>query len=188
MLMTEIKRDAVTLPAIGGDEVLSLADDAAQVLGYQVLRDSLVEPPATPQLATALAELGIDILNKQDVLLYMRERLCDRTLELLDEWQKGNPEPVNTWGYGSGFGGPSWDATPIEKYREAVPEFVINKAVQIKRACPEVQILIRHLTEAKDPFLEVTLGLATEWNADNNGSERYFIEVWEEPKFEGRIR
>lgn len=31
-------------------------------------------------------------------------------------------------------------------------------------------------------------GQANEWNSGDNGSERYFIEVWEEPKFEGRIR
>lgn len=188
MLMTEIKREAVALPAGNADEVLSLASDAEQVLGYSVLRDRLTTSPNVPQLARTLAELGIDILNKADVLTYMRERLIDRTLEVYDEWQKARPEPMASWGYGMNFSGPSWEATPIAKYKDAIPEFVVNKAVQIKRALPEAEIFIRHLTEDKDPFLEVTFGAATEWDADNNGSERYFVEVWEEPKFEGRIR
>jgi hypothetical protein len=187
MLLTEIKRNVITLPEMGGDEVLTLAADAEIILGYNVLQNSLTSPAETPRLAKTLSELGIEILNKQDVTIYMRERLCDRTLELLDEWQKSNPEPVSAWGFGGSFSGPQWSATPISKYTDAIPEFVVNKAVQIKRALPDVQIFIRHLTEDKDPFLEVTLGEADSWNADDNGSERYFIEVWEEPKFEGRL-
>lgn len=188
MLMTEIKRSVLTLPVETTDEVSTLAGEAEQVLGYSVLRQSLSAPIEAPRLATALATLGIDILNKQDVLAYMRERLCDRTLELFDEWQKAAPEAIGAWGYGASFGGPSWEATPIDRYKEAIPEFVVNKAVQIKRAVPEAEIFIRHLTEDKDPFLEVTLGKATDYDADRNGSERYFVEVWEEPKFEGRLR
>jgi hypothetical protein len=188
MLMTEIKRSALALPTAHTDEVLSLAADAEVILGYSLLRNSLDAPADTPRLAQVLAELGIEVLNKADVLDYMRERLCDRTLELLDEWQKSNPAALGSWGYGANFSGPSWEATPIDKYREAIPEFVVNKAVQIKRALPEAEIFIRHLTEDKDPFLEVTLGKATDYDADRNGSERYFVEVWEEPKFEGRLR
>jgi hypothetical protein len=187
MLMTEIKRSVLTLPVESTDDVATLAGDAEAILGYSVLRESLTEPTETPRLAAALASLGIEILNKQDVLNYMRERLCDRTLELLDEWQKGNPAPVSSWGSGEYFMGPSWAPTPIAKYKDKIPEFVVNKAVQIKRALPDVQIFIRHLTEDKDPFLEVTLGKADEYNSERNGSERYFIEVWEEPKFEGRL-
>ena len=188
MLMTEIKRNVITLPVAGTDEVLTVAQDAEEVLGYSVLRQSLTEPPETPRLASVLSDLGIEILNKQDVTAYMRERLCDRTLELLDEWQKGNPDPVNSWGSGNAFIGPQWDVTDIAKYKEAIPEFVVNKAVQIKRALPEVGVYIRHLSEDKDPFLEITLGKANDWDSDKNGSERYFIEVWDEPKFEGRLR
>lgn len=188
MQIAEIKRSIPLLPTLGNDEVLTLAADAEIVLGYNVLQNSLTAPPEIPRLAAALAELGIEILNKSDVVIYMQERLVDRTLEIYDEWQKAKPEPLSVWGYGQSFSGPSWEATPIAKYREAVPEFVVNKAVQIKRAVPECEIFIRHLTEDKDPFLEITLGKASEYNSDRNGSERYFVEVWEEPKFEGRVR
>lgn len=188
MLMTEIKRSVITLPEVGGDEVLTLAADAEIILGYNVLQNSLTTPPETPRLAVVLAELGIEILNKTDVITYMRERLCDRTLELLDEWQKSNPEPFYSWGSGNSFSGPQWSSTAIANYKDAIPEFVVNKAVQIKRALPEAGVFIRHLTEDKDPFLEVTFGDVDKYDSDRNGSERYFIEVWEEPKFEGRIR
>lgn len=187
MLLTEIKHEAVALPIGFTNDVATLAGDAEKVLGYSVLRESLDEPNELPLLAQALATLGIEILNKPQVLAYMRERLIDRTLEVYDEWQKGNPDPISAWGHGESFSGPAWVSTEIARYREAIPEFVVNKAVQIKRALPDVQIFIRHLTEDKDPFLEVTLGKADSYDSDRNGSERYFIEVWEEPKFEGRI-
>lgn len=187
MLQTEIRRDAIILPCEPTGEIGTLAGDAEKVLGYSVLRESIDEPPETPRLAHALGQLGIDILNKQDVITYMSERLCNRTLELLGEWSQRKPA-VSDWGSGEYFMGPSWESTPIAKYKEAIPEFVINKAVQIKQALPECQIWIRHLTEDRDPFLEVTLGKANEYNSGKNGSERYFIEVWDEPKFEGRLR
>jgi leucyl aminopeptidase (aminopeptidase T) len=99
MLLTEIKHEPISLPPAFDDGMGQLAEDAANFLGYDVLRGSLETPPELPRLAQALAELGIDVLNKQDVLTYMRERLVDRTLELYDEWQKGDLKAINLWGH-----------------------------------------------------------------------------------------
>lgn len=182
MLLTEIKREAVVLPTEFTSDVATLAGDAEKVLGYSLLRQSLDEPREQPELLKVLGELGIEILNKAQVVTYMRQRLVDRTIEMMGEWEKGEPDPLRSW---TSFSGPSWASTDIAKYKEPIPEFVINKAVQIKQALPQAGICIVHLTEDKDPFLKVTLGKQDEWN-DKVG-EAYFIEVWEEPKFEGRL-
>jgi hypothetical protein len=181
MLLTEIKREVVLCPSGVGDDVRSLAEEAERVLGYGRLREALDVPAETPSLLKTLGELGIEILNRESVVTYMRQRMIDRTMEMMGEWEKSGPDPLSSW---NSFSGARWDNTEVDKYKDAIPEFVINKAVQIKRALPEVKIYITHLTEDKDPFLKVEYGKENEW--DSNG-ESYFIEVWEEPKFEGRM-
>lgn len=182
MLMTEIKRDV--LPVLSGisEDVFTLAKDAESVLGYPLLRESLENDPDVPTLRAALGTLGIEVLNKEDVFAYMRERSIERTRELLEVWAVGDFNPQRSW---NRMEGAYWDSTEIAKYKEAVPEFVVNKAVQIKRALPEAELYIVHLTEARDPFLKVTFGDVNEW--DETKGETYFIEVWDEPRFEGRI-
>lgn len=182
MLLTEIKREAVALPTEFTSDVAALAGDAEKLLGYSLLRQSLDEPTEMPELLKVLSDLCIEILNKPSVVLYMRQKLVDRTIELMGEWEKGEPDPLRSW---ASFSGPSWASTEISKYKEPIPEFVINKAVQIKQVLPQVGVYIVHLTKDKDPFLKVTLGKQDEWN--DKAGEAYFVEVWEEPKFEGRI-
>lgn len=181
MLMTEIRRDTPMLIA-KCDELTTLAEDAVAVLGYERLLQTLDQPTETP-LRDALARLEIQTLNHADVVAYMREQMCERALTALADWTKADPDPLRSW---SSFNAPAWIPTEIEKYKEPIPEFVINKAVQIKRELPDVKIFIRHLSENPDPFLEVHYGDVSEW--DDKTGERYFIEVWDEPKFEGRLR
>ena len=72
-----------------------------------------------------------------------------------------------------------WNKTTIKIYGEEgkeIPEYVLNKAIQVKYEVPEVEILIDEFTVVPDPFLFVKLG-----------AESYYIEVWDEPKFEGRL-
>jgi hypothetical protein len=92
------------------------------------------------------------------------------------EWVKN---PIGT------FIGPSWDKTRIEQYREPIPEFVLNKAIQIKKAMPEVRIYVQHLSEHPDPFLIVA---TKHKDYECLDAQELWVEVWEEPKFEGRIR
>jgi len=73
-----------------------------------------------------------------------------------------------------------WAATPLKSYSHPIPEFVLNKAVQIAEKLPKAQFVIEDLrvrqetrTRNFDPFLIVSLG-----------EEQYYVEVWDEPKFE----
>lgn len=66
-----------------------------------------------------------------------------------------------------------WTNTEIKHYQQPIPEFVLNKALQIKEKVPNAQFFIEHLEEKYDPFLKV-----------KHGNLDLYIEVWDEPKFE----
>lgn len=70
----------------------------------------------------------------------------------------------------------AWGRTPIRYYTEEIPEFVLNKAIQIKKALPTVGVYVEHLVDQPDPFLVVA-----------SGGEEFYVEVWMEPGFEGRV-
>jgi hypothetical protein len=78
-----------------------------------------------------------------------------------------------------------WRATPISAYKKPIPEFVLNKAVQIAEKCPKAEFTIEELQVERyqriqrtlpDPFLVAKLG-----------SESFFVEVWDEPLFENKL-
>jgi hypothetical protein len=175
MKMNEIERETITVLEYS-EPCVGLASEAKEVLGYSVLSQAISEPTEHTALEIALASCGIEVLNAEDVATYQRELLIERTSAMLQEWLKN---PTGT------FIGPSWDKTKIEQYREPIPEFVLNKAIQIKKAMPEVRIYIQHLSEHPDPFLVVA---TKHKNYEILDEQELWIEVWEEPKFEGRLR
>ena len=70
----------------------------------------------------------------------------------------------------------SWRRIALNKCTEEVPLFALRKAVQVKKALPEVILEVDELIEEKkliDPFLVARLE-----------DETYYLEVWKEPKFE----
>lgn len=69
----------------------------------------------------------------------------------------------------------SWKKTPLNRYKEPVPTFVLSHAIELKKLLPEAEFVVAHLAFNPDPFL--LLGY--------KGREVY-IDVWDEPKFEGR--
>jgi hypothetical protein len=81
----------------------------------------------------------------------------------------------------------NWYFTPIEQYRHAIPEFVLERALQLKSRLPEANFVVEWLGEETsnvptsyhpnppDPFL-----------AMNYGNIGLYLDVWDEPKFEGR--
>ena len=158
------------------EPVLTLAAEAEQVLGYSVLKAHQSGEEQSSELQKTLEKLGIETLNKADVERYQAEMLIEQTEIKFQEWRKS---PSGT------FFGPTWEKLTIDKYREPIPEFVLNKAIQVKREMPDVRIYIEHLTEHPDPFLIVATKHETYECLDG---ESFYIEVWEEPKFEGRIR
>ncbi len=75
-----------------------------------------------------------------------------------------------------------WRRLPIGGYFGSVPDFILNKAVEIKSECPKADIWIDQLIEDReeqprpdpDPFLVVSLGT----------KESYYIDVWNEKDYE----
>lgn len=69
-----------------------------------------------------------------------------------------------------------WRSFSISEYAGAIPEFVLQTAVELKRKCPEVEFFVEELcfkTVMLDPFLVVK---------DASGT-KYYLEVWNEPGF-----
>lgn len=189
MLQTDIKREPVYCIAEFDETSINIGDEAREVLGYSTLADTTanLDPTGDKPIAKALQALGIEVLNLSDVQTYQLEHLREVAQRMFDEWLQKDARDINTlrnsW---NNFRGPAWEKTGIEKYKEPVPEFVLNKAIQIKKAYPDCQILIEHLNESPDPFLIIQTPIAaSEWK---DPAERYYVEVWNEPKFEGRVR
>jgi len=65
-------------------------------------------------------------------------------------------------------------------YYEPIPEFVLRKAVSIVEKLPQVELCVETLSNEDihdDPFLI----------AKFNHEEEFYIEVWNEAKFEGKL-
>lgn len=145
----------------------TLADEAAAVLGFSA--NSVVVVQAT-LLASTLAALDIEVLNWRDVLQYQYQKQAEENCKRLEEpgWQWRNDL--------------SWSMTPIDKYNKPIPDFVLHKAIQIKKALPECEILVEELQQSPDPFLIVRVK-----HARGYGYEGYYVEVWDESSFEHRL-
>jgi hypothetical protein len=78
----------------------------------------------------------------------------------------------------------SWRRVALNAYDGTVPEFVLSKAVQIKRDLPNATFEIDQLFEEEerrerrdsDPFLVATLG-----------KESFYIDVWDEKEYESKL-
>jgi len=190
MLITEIRREAIGSEVVDSSkELLSIAEKAKELLGYNLLEASLAKSATVlaeeTELRTVLRDLEIEILNPRDVFRYQKEQLIERTTELMREWMDRTAKDTNMKDRLDAFGGPRWDCQKIEEYRQPVPEFVLAKAVQIKERMPGCVVLIESLSDHPDPFLLVAPAPAKySWQKPD---ECYAVEVWAEPKFEGRI-
>jgi len=169
-----LKRMEVASPTTT-EKIADLATSAKLMLGYNLLADRVLSPV---RLATVLKELAVQPFSEVSVKEYQAEKISE-TREARKEqrkshprWQRGIRENI------------SWKSIPIEKYTKTVPEFALRKAIQIKQACPSANVSIEELTVQRiqpvrknyDPFLVVSLG-----------REKYYIEVWDEAKFETKL-
>lgn len=71
-----------------------------------------------------------------------------------------------------------WKLIPISEYEGPIPEFALQTAVDLGKACRNSRFFVEELIvkkEVVDPFLVVTLGDA-----------KYYLEVWNEPGFKGK--
>lgn len=186
MLMTEIKRDSFSEVEHIGESILGLASRAKELLGYGVLEKltgniNLAE--LTP-LQTALKDLEIEVLRAVEVRTYQKERQIEQTKINFEKWlvEFGQNDLVGRF---VRFDGPSWTREKIAEYRQPIPEFVLAKAVQIKERMPECEIWVESLQDHPDPFLVV--GIPDHTYSWSDPKEQYYVEVWAEPKFEGRL-
>jgi len=192
MLQTEIRRQvAVTVEP---ESVLAIvAEEAENVLGYKSL-SATIGTKAAP-LYRALAELGIEILDSTDVKRYQYEHQVDVAEKTFAAFLQDARSPQAGERY-LFYSLPTWVTCEIQDYIQPIPEFVLNKAIQIRKTIPEVRIFVEFLNESLDPFLKVEVGEVKhcDWDKEMkyspafHASESYYIEVWEEPKFEGRLR
>lgn len=165
---------ADTIPASEINQERSyLAQRAADVLGYKVLKASVhghrTLSAVSGPLTEGLLKLGVDILDTAAVLTYQLDELTRRNRETIEE---------NFSQYACGwFTLATWNRTELSQYERPVPEFVIDKALKIKEAIPEVHFYIQHLSDPKaDPFLIARVN-----------SEIYYIDAWDEPRFEASL-
>lgn len=187
MEMTEIRKESWTQRESTSAALVSVAEKAKELLGYDVLAKVMEKKSIAVELTElqmVLKSLEINAFNPDDVLAYQKERLIEQTTANLQEWFKEIAE-ANKLEWWRQFGGPAWRIAKIEEYKQPIPEFVIAKAIQIKERLPEVRIYVESLESHPDPFLIVGIG-ATDYDQDKP-KEHYYVEVWAEPKFEGRV-
>lgn len=156
-------------------ERLYLATRAKDVLGYDVLRQSVTGQRKVDvlegKLMETLLKLDFPILDTATVIEYQLEEMTRRNREYilghLDQWT----------GVAWRIEVAKWTPTLLQEYEHPVPEFVLDKAIRIKEALPGVVFHVQHLEDPKaDPFLVASFE-----------KEIYYIEAWDEPKFEAGI-
>jgi len=152
------------------DERKQLAMEAEAVLGYCGLRQKTGAPST---LRTLLARLEIEVWNAAEVQAY-KQQMCDhcRTAGKMFD--------------------PTWTVVPISDYTEPIPDFVIAKAIEIKKELPQTEFYVEYFRE--DPFLLVTtrkpkmgdLGRHGQFGAKavNYSDEVMYLDVWNEKSFE----
>jgi len=146
------------------DGTKELAAKAAKVLGYcglqRIIPSQGTSAAQAVEVSHVFAELGIEPLSKARVLKY--QRWYTRTHGGTFSWERI-----------------SWESTDIEKYVDPIPEFALSRAVELRERLPKarfkIEFPVRNEIPKSDPFLLMTYG-----------SEEYYLEVWDEPRFEGR--
>jgi hypothetical protein len=183
--MTEIRKQSLGVIEQVNDGIADLARQAEEILGYGVLsRNFVTTAIELTTLQTALKELDIDVMVPGDVQHYQKERQIEQTKANFEVWLKDFMSS-GTAGRYNRFDGPAWVEEKIAEYKQPIPEFVLAKAVQIKQRVPDCEIYVEYLSDHPDPFLIIAI---PEGRPYYPAKERYHVEVWAEPKFEGRIR
>lgn len=168
---TMLQRVAVDVENLNLDDPRQkLATEAEALLGYTPLREELRTPGT---LKRVLARLEIQILDMASVIAYKKQ---------MAEHYKTAGKMVM----------PTWRLTKLKDCKAPVPEYVLQKAVEIKRELPEAMFYVEQL--AVDPFLIVTLKPLEDFvsvlhtlNRDLDPEMSAYVEVWAEPKFEATM-
>jgi len=157
-------------------ERLYLATRAKDLLGYSAMVSDVtgetVVGEREGELTEALRALDIDVLDTATVIDYQLSKAQEETRDYAFSHLRD---------YATGyFTAAAWNKTELSKYTQPIPEFVIDKAIRIKEQFPEVRFHVQHMSNPKaDPFLVASL--------PGYSNEVYYIEAWDEPRFEGRV-
>jgi hypothetical protein len=163
----------------------SVREEAQEVLGYSRKEWEKRGPtiPDAPDsrianLRRVLAELEIEALDTADVLQYKGEKMAEAVQAYYQSM--GSLEGRVPKYQDDEFG---WRRRLLAKSDLFVPDHVLQKAVEIKQRLPEVDFWVEDLTKSPDPFLIVGFkDPSLEWWCE----DALYLEVWDEPKFEGR--
>lgn len=155
LTMKGLSREVPEVEGMGA-EIKQLAKDAKSLLGYGVLAQKAGGLP----LQRALVKLEMEVLDMGEVRKYQEQAI----------------EKAYEEGYGTEDEDVYWEKQNIRHYQKPIPEFVLMKAVELKKEVPNVEFIVEEVAVVKDPFLYAQLG-----------QETYYIEVWNEPRFEGRL-
>jgi hypothetical protein len=147
-------------------DILKLAKKSASLLKYDGLLTHLRQPLT---LGKALIDLDIHPLDEKSVETYKLKELRAARRKY-----KSNYSTTYTI---------RWRTIELSKYEKPIPEFALAKAVEIAEKVKNAQFSVEELTVSaervvhdRDPFLIVTAG-----------RETFYIEVWDEPKFETKL-
>jgi len=157
-------------------ERLYLATRAKDLLGYSALVSDVtgerVVGTREGKLTEALRALDMEVLDTATVVEYQIAKVFEDTR--LHAFAHLRDYATGYYSFAS------WQKTELGKYDQAIPEFVLDKAIRLKEQLPEVRFHVMHLSDPKaDPFLVASLPVYD--------AEIYFIEAWDEPRFEGRV-
>src|SRR5579859_4248639 len=151
MATATLKRISLKAKPKVSEEIKQLARDAQVILRYVFFADDVLS--GTEKLSTVLRRLEIKPFDWRQVEEYKEKR------------REAIRKKTGSYNY-------YWSETKL-KDATAVPPFVLRKAIEIKRACPEVQLFVDALRDDPDPFLVAQLG-----------REKFWIECWDEREFE----
>ena len=145
-----------------------LAAECEALLGYGTLAREVKTPG---RLRRVLAKLEIEILEEASVNAYKEQM-------------------VQHYASHKKMAQPTWRLTKLREYKQPVPEYVLQKAVSIKRELSEAEFYIDQL--AVDPFLIVALTPIKDYVVNQpsrvlDPETQGYGEVWDEPKFEATL-
>jgi hypothetical protein len=158
-------------PLLSAEEITTnelsaeLGAKASKVFGYKTLSTELSKKEKSDKVkafvAKAFAEIGFEPLS------------TDKVIEYKDWYSRkysySNDYPTVTV---------RWEAVWLQNYTSPVPEFALSRAVELKEKFPTANFAIEHPvldSVMSDPFLVMAYE-----------GEVFYLEVWEEPAFEGR--
>jgi hypothetical protein len=148
---------------------VDLALEVEDLLGYNVLRKDAKAPS---RMERVLQSLEIDCYKQEKVDEYKKKMQAHFQAKAENE----DRLEIQKTGFSRKVTVVSWKMVRLDKYTKPVPEHVLRKCVQIKRAAPDAEFFVDELVEEKrtlDPFMVVKLG-----------EDKAVFEVWDEPEFE----